>query len=258
MLTLSSRPSLAVACAVVLAHGLVIAWWMVGHEPKPSQPEVTVVPVPKVQSVRLLGSARPSATVATQGEPPRTNLPRPAQSSVALENKRLAPLAPTLPERPVPASAHSSEGKVNPIASTTSPNAPVNTPAIGPVNSGGSVGSVPQTGKSAGGGATTGALNNSTAGTAASDGPPRYLHNPKPSYPKRSRDLQEEGTVVLRVWVSAEGGLPTKVELASSSGSELLNAAALAQVAAWTFEPGRKGGQAQAMQVLVPVPFRLE
>lgn len=84
-----------------------------------------------------------------------------------------------------------------------------------------------------------------------------YLKNPKPAYPPTSRRLGEEGKVVLRVHVSAEGR-PTEVELKGSSGFPRLDAAARAAVEQWRFVPARRGDEAIAAWVLVPIVFSLE
>jgi len=84
-----------------------------------------------------------------------------------------------------------------------------------------------------------------------------YLRNPAPPYPAAARRNGEEGTVTLRVLVSAEGA-PREVILERSSGSSALDAAALATVKTWRFTPARRGGEAQQAWVLVPIVFRLE
>lgn len=84
-----------------------------------------------------------------------------------------------------------------------------------------------------------------------------YLDNPPPDYPRLSRRLREEGEVELRVRVSPAGE-PVTVELARSSGSERLDAAALRAVRQWRFEPARQGGQAVEAWVRVPINFQLE
>lgn len=84
-----------------------------------------------------------------------------------------------------------------------------------------------------------------------------YLKNPKPAYPPASRRLGEEGKVVLRVHVSAEGR-PTEIELKGSSGFPRLDAAARAAVEQWRFVPARRGDEAIAAWVLVPIVFSLE
>jgi protein TonB len=84
-----------------------------------------------------------------------------------------------------------------------------------------------------------------------------YLRNPPPGYPAAARRNGEEGTVTLRVLVSVEGA-PRDVLLERSSGSGLLDAAALAAVKNWRFAPARRGGEAREAWVLVPIVFRLE
>ena len=84
-----------------------------------------------------------------------------------------------------------------------------------------------------------------------------YLDNPKPVYPYVSRKLKEEGRVVLRVQVAANG-LPISVELHASSGSERLDQAALETVRRWKFIPARLGNEPVAASVRVPIVFSLK
>lgn len=84
-----------------------------------------------------------------------------------------------------------------------------------------------------------------------------YLHNPAPVYPPRARRLGEQGKVVLRVLVNS-GGTADRVELRTSSGSELLDAAAREAVRRWRFVPARQGDQPVAAWVLIPITFALE
>lgn len=91
--------------------------------------------------------------------------------------------------------------------------------------------------------------------------PPRfdadYLHNPPPPYPPLARRMGEQGRVVLRVLVSADGHAE-RVELRTSSGSPRLDESALATVRRWTFVPARQGDQPVPAWVLVPISFTLE
>lgn len=84
-----------------------------------------------------------------------------------------------------------------------------------------------------------------------------YLRNPAPVYPAVARRNGDEGTVMLRVLVNAEGA-PVRVELDQSSGSGPLDGAALAAVKGWRFVPARRGTQNIEGWVRVPVVFRLE
>jgi protein TonB len=84
-----------------------------------------------------------------------------------------------------------------------------------------------------------------------------YLKNPKPAYPSSSRRLGEEGKVVLRVHVTPEG-LPAVVEVKASSNFPRLDHAAREAVSQWRFVPARRGEEAIAAWVLVPIVFSLE
>jgi protein TonB len=84
-----------------------------------------------------------------------------------------------------------------------------------------------------------------------------YLQNPKPIYPSLSRRLGEEGKVVLRVRVSAQGA-SLNVALKQSSGYLRLDEAARAAVEQWRFVPARQGSEALESTVLVPLHFALE
>jgi len=83
-----------------------------------------------------------------------------------------------------------------------------------------------------------------------------YLANPAPAYPALSRRLNEEGKVMVRVLVTAEGRAE-RVEIARSSGYERLDRSALEAVARWRFVPARRGTAGVAAFVLVPVQFQL-
>lgn len=84
-----------------------------------------------------------------------------------------------------------------------------------------------------------------------------YLQNPEPNYPPMSRRLGEEGKVLLRVRVTAEG-LAAAVDLEKSSNFERLDEAAKRAVARWRFVPARRGDQAIEASVIVPIVFQLE
>jgi protein TonB len=90
---------------------------------------------------------------------------------------------------------------------------------------------------------------------------PRYVigskDNPAPVYPRASRQLREQGEVLIAVYVSADGK-PEKVELRRGSGHERLDQAALEAVRRWRFDPARKGEGVLAAWVEVPVRFSLE
>ncbi|MGB4812745.1 MAG: energy transducer TonB [Methylophilaceae bacterium] len=90
--------------------------------------------------------------------------------------------------------------------------------------------------------------------------PPRfgaaYLNNPAPDYPNMARRLGQQGRVLLKVLV-AENGTAETVALATSSGFEKLDQAAIEAVKKWSFIPAKRSNQAISAYVLVPVKFSL-
>lgn len=84
-----------------------------------------------------------------------------------------------------------------------------------------------------------------------------YLNNPPPVYPALARRLGEQGRVMLRVQVRADG-TPAEIEINRSSGSARLDRAALEAVRNWRFIPAQQGDAPVASSVLVPVSFTLE
>ena len=84
-----------------------------------------------------------------------------------------------------------------------------------------------------------------------------YLNNPAPDYPRLSKKLREQGTVRLRVEVSANG-LAASVAVSQSSGYPRLDEAAVAAVKRWKFIAAKQGDQPVAAQVIVPLVFALE
>lgn len=68
--------------------------------------------------------------------------------------------------------------------------------------------------------------------------PPTYLSNPKPVYPELSRRLGEHGTVILSVYILADGSVGDAVVHWTSRFPRLDNAAVDA-VKAWKFIPAR-------------------
>jgi protein TonB len=91
------------------------------------------------------------------------------------------------------------------------------------------------------------------ASTVAS---PNYLENPPPVYPESSRQLRQQGVVILLVKVSATGA-PTNITIKTSSGFAKLDRAAIQAVKGWKFKPATLGGIPVDSSVEVPVRFEL-
>jgi protein TonB len=84
-----------------------------------------------------------------------------------------------------------------------------------------------------------------------------YLSNPKPAYPALAKRMGLEGTVRLKVLISREGSA-LKIEIAQSSGHEILDKAATEAVRNWRFTPAHQGDSLVDEWVQVPVVFRLK
>jgi protein TonB len=97
--------------------------------------------------------------------------------------------------------------------------------------------------------------------TSAQPSPPRfnaaYLDNPKPAYPLSARHMRLEGTVRLRVLVSAAGTVE-RIEVQQTSGSPVLDRSALDAVRHWRFVPAKRGEEAVPAWLVVPIVFTLK
>ena len=83
-----------------------------------------------------------------------------------------------------------------------------------------------------------------------------YRNNPPPGYPTASRRFGEQGRVVLRVLVNAQGDTE-KLEIGQTSGYARLDQAAFDAVQRWKFVPAKRGDAAVSAWVLVPITFKL-
>jgi len=90
--------------------------------------------------------------------------------------------------------------------------------------------------------------------------PPRfnaaYLANPPPPYPASARRRGIEGAVFIDARIGA-GGEARELKLATSSGDDALDSAAMDAVREWRFVPARRGEQAVEAWVRIPLVFRL-
>lgn len=84
-----------------------------------------------------------------------------------------------------------------------------------------------------------------------------YATPMQPRYPPASVRAHEEGTVMLRVLVDANG-VPQRVEIARSSGHARLDASAKESVERARFRPVMRNGVAVPAWGVVPIAFRLE
>jgi TonB family protein len=84
-----------------------------------------------------------------------------------------------------------------------------------------------------------------------------YLNNPSPSYPAFSRKLEEQGKVLLNVYVNKDG-VVDQANIGQSSGFSRLDKAALDTVKNWRFVPAKRNGNIEGSWVQVPINFVLE
>jgi protein TonB len=81
--------------------------------------------------------------------------------------------------------------------------------------------------------------------------------NRAPAYPESARRRSEEGGVMLRVGVAADG-TPIEVAVLKTSGYPVLDQAAALAVKQWRFVPATQAGRPVAAIAEVPVRFQLD
>lgn len=82
-------------------------------------------------------------------------------------------------------------------------------------------------------------------------------HAPAPAYPRLARRAGEEGSVLCRIHIRADGTVE-RVEVVESSGFERLDEAAREGLLVWRFDPRREDGTAVAEARLHRITFRLD
>lgn len=179
-------------------------------------------------------------------------------------------LAPTPVDRPPPtaspASAASPKPPITPSLALGSPPLLATPPSEAGSNFTTPQAAAPQAGAWVGGAPNTFSTT-APSGAASAPTPPSkvdlpssdaaYLNNPKPPYPALSRRLGEQGKVVIRVLIGADGKAQ-QAQVHSSSGFDRLDQAGLQTVLKWQFEPGKRGGIPEAMWFNVPLIFKMD
>ena len=225
-----------VTVAVVFGH-LVVAWWI------SSGVLTSVVPASEPDNVIM-------ASVVMDAPAPRTTTaPKPAAASPPIQ-------AQTKPEPQPQPQAKTDITQVQP-APVLTPTAPSNAapivsnaaPALTPA--------APATPTATPAGNQRPAANATATAVVLPSTSADYLNNPAPPYPRQSKRLGEEGTVVIRVLITAEGRAE-KAEIRTSSGHARLDDTALTTVKAWRFVPGKRNGLPEAMWFNVPIRFVLD
>ena len=86
--------------------------------------------------------------------------------------------------------------------------------------------------------------------------PPSFLTRQEPAYPERARRAGAEGVVGVRITLAADGSV-RQVELTQSSGSRLLDEAALEAARASSFAPASRNRSPVASEAVASYRFEL-
>ncbi|NCD08837.1 MAG: energy transducer TonB [Negativicutes bacterium] len=87
--------------------------------------------------------------------------------------------------------------------------------------------------------------------------PPRLIHYSKPPYPSAAREKGIEGTVIVRVLIDLSGNI-AGADVYESSGSSLLDEAAIAATNRWEFSAAKNNlGKNMACYIFIPISFNL-
>lgn len=244
------------AClAVVLACHLLLIGWIVfdGIEPEPViTPPMTGMLLSGGSGTGAGGKGRETGGSQAGGSAPakkqkETNdIARPKENQAASRPETVA--ATKKVKNPVLAKDKKMTG---PSTSSTSKSSPQrhSSPAA---NTGNGTGQGTGSGTSvAGGGEGKGGSGFSGPYTDAG-----FFSNPKPPYPAVSRRMGEEGTVILRVHIQADG-LVDEVKLKHSSGFSRLDESAMKTVRHWRYVPAKRNGRPIPYWYVQPIRFSL-
>ncbi len=230
---------LAIAAGVALLH--LGALWALqsGLARRPAEPLVPVALISEViTTLPVPAAAKPQAPTPTAATAPKP-----------------LPKAAPLPAAPAPMAAPIATPMATPMATPTPAPTPsafvgLTTPQAAPAPIGAPVAPVP---------AAAPAVLPVPAPTPlqlpSSDAD--YLLNPRPVYPPVSKRLGEQGKVVVRVLIGADG-TAQRAEIRQSSGFDRLDHAALNTALKWRYVPGKRGGVPEAMWFNIPISFVLE
>ena len=252
-----------IALSFALALHLLLAWVLLGPEPRTAQAptaggaglRVTGIDSSTAQQ-RMLTDAATGLPVLADAAPALLQPVEPPTARAMVEPAP-APLvrSPARAARPKSTARQreTNRGTQEPAARSGSEQTP---PRRSLARSGGSkVGEV-GTGRGAkdGAGSDRSAVN-ASQGVDRTAAP--LAGNPHPRYPTQARSRGHEGRVLIQVSVLGNGRVGS-ARVASSSGHGSLDRAALKAVKRWRFRPALRGGKPVAATLTVPVVFRLE
>jgi periplasmic protein TonB len=119
------------------------------------------------------------------------------------------------------------------------------------------VASIPRTGTGSANSSGTGPSSGTSTRGITQWAHPQGGYQVHPSYPASARRLGIQGTARLKVQVLADGRVG-EILVETSAGHPDLDRAAADAVRQWRFEPARRGSEAVATWVLLPVQFQLK
>jgi protein TonB len=224
---------------VLLLHIRAGQWLLQPQEPvtlaQPLMMEVSLVSIPGQQA----STASPKPVEPPK--PKKTPVKKPLKKKTPVKHKPAQPpkteaIAEEIPLTPSPAE------------STAESTAESSTAELSTLKD-----SSPASGASA---STSKTQSNAEPYTAASVNA-NYGFNPPPKYPAIAKRRGWQGTVRLRVSVSAEG-YSEAVAIYSRSGYEELDESAVEAVRKWRFIAAKRGDTAIASSVIVPIVFKLD
>lgn len=215
------KPVLVVA--VVATIHLALLFLMIGQSPDVTQKPLQV---PVIQGM-LVAAAPPPPVIQKKVIPKPKPRPKPKPKPKPLVQKQKVETAPAIIEEPLPESLP--EPVDEPIAEEIEPE---EAPPPAQVQT----------------------------AEATEVMPPRvdaYQHNNSaPKYPRLSKRLREEGTVLLELLISKEGTV-NEVAIKESSGYPRLDRAAMKAVKRWRYTPAHQGNETIAYRYEQPVRFSM-
>lgn len=234
----AAPPRLGAAGVVLAAHGLAAAGLLALSPPAPLAETPKLLQVAWIAGPPSVPTA-PTAPAPT-ATPPTSRPPALADAAPAPRPTARPQAAPLLSGRPAAAA----------VAPSPAPAPSAPPPADSPPDSRTHESSAPR----------EAAAPAPRSAAPVADSPPRfdadYLSNPAPDYPAASRQLHEQGSVQLRVFVTADGRAGD-IRVHQGSGFERLDQAAIDAVRRWRFVPARQDDGPVAAWVIVPINFTL-
>lgn len=243
---------LAAAAALTLGDG--------GTPPPPIQVPIEVVRVPEEKPAPPPPPKPERRPAPKPVRPVETRESAPIQPSELIEDTAVLDTpAPSRPSENVPTNAMLTEP--HPAVAGTREGGPAGAGKLFgtgdlAVRPGGDVGGGSGAGGRSGSGLASAGASDASGAGVTSFARPLGGYQTTPRYPESARTAGIEGVCLLRFVVLADG-LVGAVNVEKSAGHPDLDRAAIEAVKTWRFEPARRGKEAVAVWVTIPVRFQL-